>query len=974
MPEKLYVEADFRTAGQDSYTQPPAQDQKLFEVLENVLPVTQGPLYKRWGYSLFNNPGNIPRRLYEYQKDITGERRILVSTSDKVLSINEDGTNHNTSILSTDTSFNPSRVLVSRDFAYMANANPDDIQKWDGSQAGGTSKWGISPAIGTGTSTKSVVTVVSTGGTGGSGNEGPNSPTTAVDDGTVGTKSWAFAGNATALDDAKATIATANPATVSHYLKCTNFGFSIPTSATIDGILVEINCNGSQSGTASVPEFQTIKLINGAGTIVGNNLGTGSFPSVAAYSSFGSSSNTWAASLTEADINDVDFGVVISALFDGGENPNASIGAIDHVRITVYYTAVVIAWSNPSNVTASNDSRATSTLVADAVTQDLKCTAFAFAISTTSNIIGIEVIVERSEGSVSVAAIEDATIQLLKNGTAVGTNKAASAAWPVADAIKTYGSSTDLWGESWTAADINDTDFGVIVAAKNTGGGSEDARIDHVQIKVYSAETITVGTPVSGDVTLDIGRKYVLVLRNSATGHNSGLSLFSPSTGPITSKNVPLTTIPVATDGQVDRKVLLATADGGDETRLYFLTDIANATTTFTDNVPEETLLLQNVYLNVNFFGEERGVSGNLPPPKIAIPIKHRARIWGAGNPDNLQLLYYSKNISELVTDTGLITGRYEECWPAENFLDVSGGAESITALFSDGQTLYVASERQIRRILGDPPNLLIPEVVFNNVGVVSPEVWKPVFIEGTPAGTIFLTPDRRVCFTDFNTYRDIGGPIQDILDTLNASEIQKSRAEFFSDGPHEWYLLAIPTGANTEPDTLLVYHLKAKRWYVWKPTDSVTAMLHNVQADGTVQFLFGADTSKTYKFSASDTQDRVNSTPVSFTSTITTTWRHYDVPATLKLLNKLKIFSSDSSMTVTVDGASLQAEFTTPTNVVTDSTLVTGPLGDLELFLAGKTTKDKYYRYKFTSTANLDQSSPMLNYFEVYYIPFHVF
>jgi hypothetical protein len=150
--------------------------------------------------------------------------------------------------------------------------------------------------------------------------------------------------------------------------------------------------------------------------------------------------------------------------------------------------------------------------------------------------------------------------------------------------------------------------------------------------------------------------------------------------------------------------------------------------------------------------------------------------------------------------------------------------------------------------------------------------------------------------------------------------------------------------------------------------------MLHNIQADGTVQFLFGADTSKTYKFSSSDTQDRVNDTPVSFTSTVTTTWRHYDVPATLKLLNKLKIFSSDSGLQVTVDGASLQTQFTTPTNVVTDSTLVTGPLGDLELFLAGKTTKDKYYRYKFTSTANLDQSSPMLNYFEVYYVPFHVF
>lgn len=974
MPEKLYVEADFRNAGQDSYTQPPAQDQKLFEVLENVLPVTQGPLYKRWGYSLFNNPGSISRRLYEYQKDLTNDRRILISTPDRVLSINEDGTDHNTAILSTDTAFTAARILTSRDFAYIANGNAADTKKWDGAASGGTSNWGIASARSSGTGINSTGTVVSATSSGATASEGPNSPDTAVDDAAVGTVAWSSPSNATALDSANANATVTFSEVVTHYLKCTDFNFSVPAGASIDGISVEINCKGSKTGTGSIPAFATIKLVNGAGTVVGDNKATGSLPTSFTYVNFGSSSDTWAASLTQSDITDVDFGVVISVFLDASGPGDTSTADIDHVRITVHYSLAQIAWANPTNATASNDSRATATLTADVATENLKCTNFGFAVVAGPNISGIEVLVERSEGSSSAAQIEDQTIQLLKAGSVVGEGRAATVRWPAADAIKTYGSSTDLWGESWTIDDINDTNFGAVVAAKNTGEESEDARVDHVQIKVYFSETITVGAPSGGAITLDIGRKYTLVFRNSATGHNSGIGSFSTSTGAITSQDVPLTTIPVSPDTQADRKILLATADGGDETRLYFLADIANATTTLTDDVPEETLLLRNVYLNINFFGEERGVSGNLPPPKLTIPVKHRARIWGAGNPDNPQLLYYSKNISELVTDTGLIAGRYEECWPAENFLDVSGGAESITALFSDGQTLYVASERQIRRILGDPPSLLIPEVVFNNVGVVNPEVWKPVFIEGTPAGTIFLTPDRRVIFTDFNTYRDIGWPIQDILDTLNASEIQKSRAEFFSDGPHEWYILAIPTGANTEPDTLLVYHLKAKRWYVWKPTDSVTAMLHNVQADGTVQFLFGADTSKIYKFSSSDTQDRVNDTPVSFTSTVTTTWRHYDVPATLKLLNKLKIFSSDSAMTVTVDGASLQAEFASPSNVVTDSTLATGPLGDFELFLAGKTTKDKYYRYKFTSTANLDQSSPMLNYFEVYYVPFHVF
>lgn len=808
MPEKLFVEADFRTAGQDSYTQPPAQDQKLFEVLENILPVTQGPFFKRWGYSLFNTLSNVPRRLYEYQSDLTGTRRIIVSSKDRVRSLTEAGVDDNTNILTPDVSAIDPRITVSRDFAYIADGIQADALKWDGSASGGTTKWGI-----------------------------------------------------------------------------------------------------DQSGTAT-SETQSA----GAGA----NSGTGQ------------------------------------------------------------------AWINPGNITASNDTRATVALTLAQNSQILEATTFGFTIPSGATILGIEAKVERSDNNTLAGRdIANLLVKLIKGGTVVGLerrwppeiNDPVNSGWPTTDTVRVYGSPTDLWGENWLPSDVNATNFGLAFqAVHQINAGTETAQIDHMEIVIYFRDAITVGTPVGGSITLDIGRKYFFVWKNSTTGNISDLSQVSASTGPITAQDVPLTDIAASGDSQVDRKLVLATADGGDETRLYFLADLPNATTTLTDDVPEETLLLRNVYLNVNLFGEERGVSGNLPPPRLTIPIKHRARIWGAGNPDNLQLLYYSKNISELVTDTGVIAGRYEECWPAENFLDVSGGAESITALFSDGQTLYVASERQIRRILGDPPNLLIPEVVFNNVGVVNPEVWKPVFIEGTPAGTIFLTPDRRVIFTDFNTYSDIGWPVQDVLDTLNASEIQKSRAEFFSDGPHEWYILAIPTGANTEPDTLLVYHLKAKRWYVWKPTDKVTAMLHNVQADGTVQFLFGADTSKTYKFSSSDTQDRVNDTPVSFTSTITTTWRHYGVPATLKLLNKLKIFSSDSGLQVTVDGASTQAEFGTPSNVVTDSTLTAGPLGDLELFLAGRTTKDKYYRYKFTSTANLDQNSPALNYIEIYYVPFHVF
>jgi len=72
--------------------------------------------------------------------------------------------------------------------------------------------------------------------------EGANSPGTMADDATVGTVAWSNPDRAKSLADGNAT-AVLSSLGVSHYLKATNFGFSIPTGATIDGILAEINKN-----------------------------------------------------------------------------------------------------------------------------------------------------------------------------------------------------------------------------------------------------------------------------------------------------------------------------------------------------------------------------------------------------------------------------------------------------------------------------------------------------------------------------------------------------------------------------------------------------------------------------------------------------------------------------------------------------------------------------------------------------------
>lgn len=461
---------------------------------------------------------------------------------------------------------------------------------------------------------------------------------------------------------------------------------------------------------------------------------------------------------------------------------------------------------------------------------------------------------------------------------------------------------------------------------------------------------ISVGAPTAGSITLVAGRNYFLVFKNSTTGHYSGLSPVSPSTGAVAAKQIPLSNLAVSADAQVDKKAILATADGGDQTTLYFITELANATVTYTDVMVEGTLLTQNIFLETDEFGIEHGVSDNDPPPAtLDLPIKHKGRLFGVLG----QFLQYSKSLDELVTSTGIIAGRYEECWPADNQIDISEGAETVQGLLSDGEVLWIATERHIRRLYGSSPeDFGTPAVAFNEVGVLNKETWTPVFIEGSSVGVMWLTPDFKVIGSDLNTYKDAGAPIQDVLDTINSTQSSKCSGMYLAYGNYDLYLLAIPTGANTEPDTLCVFDLKGKKWYTWVPTDNVTAQLFNVPASGRPNAMFWTSTAKLYKWDTTQTQDRVSGTPVSFAVTAKTNWLDFDDPTARKTLNEIEV-SGDSAVTVAVDGASQSSEFTSPTSVIGATALAAGPFGELKVYLAGSTSKDRFYRLTFAATSS---------------------
>ena len=153
-----------------------------------------------------------------------------------------------------------------------------------------------------------------------------------MDDASFGQATWGNPGYAAVSDDVRATAGfdPGSGITNSHYLKATNFGFTIPDGSTILGILVEVE--GSKDvalGTLSEARARLVK----AGVIQATDrLNTTAWTTVDTYYSHGGASDLWGGTWLPSDINNSGFGFALAM------NANAVITArVDHIRITVYY-------------------------------------------------------------------------------------------------------------------------------------------------------------------------------------------------------------------------------------------------------------------------------------------------------------------------------------------------------------------------------------------------------------------------------------------------------------------------------------------------------------------------------------------------------------------------------------------------------------------------------------------------------------
>lgn len=174
--------------------------------------------------------------------------------------------------------------------------------------------------------------------------QGPNNPGTAATVDGANT-AWTNVNNIKVLDGSlsEVDITSTHP---SQYLQGTNYGFSIPVGATINGIVV--NVARDAEGIDSTMTDKTVELLKG-GVLTGSNKAdtVNTWIATPVTITYGGVGDLWGTTWSVAEINAIDFGLA----FQIQSNDTTDFGnvGVDNINITVYYTPaaanVILAWT-----------------------------------------------------------------------------------------------------------------------------------------------------------------------------------------------------------------------------------------------------------------------------------------------------------------------------------------------------------------------------------------------------------------------------------------------------------------------------------------------------------------------------------------------------------------------------------------------------------------------------------------------------
>jgi len=271
----------------------------------------------------------------------------------------------------------------------------------------------------------------------------------------------------------------------------------------------------------------------------------------------------------------------------------------------------------------------------------------------------------------------------------------------------------------------------------------------------------------AGALSPTSGYTYCYVYKNSSTGHISTASPRSANTGPQTAKNVVVSYV-ASSDSQVDKIDIYRNNDGG--SIFYFLAEVANATSTYTDSTADSGLNNDLV----------APLTGNDPPPTgMSLAVFHEGRIWGVvGNK-----VYFGSG-------PDVTNGVGEESWYLPNVFTFPG---QVTALASTSIGLIVFTSADAFLITGSSLADFQHGLWQKNFGVQSQNC---VAQDGD---TLFVFTSRGQLFEISGGLEEIGQPIRAKLQAFTPGNVYlalhrsgEDEGLFVSDGAANVYRYSI--------------------------------------------------------------------------------------------------------------------------------------------------------------------------------------
>jgi hypothetical protein len=165
---------------------------------------------------------------------------------------------------------------------------------------------------------------------------GRRAPGTVADDAGTGTLTWSNVGNAKSSDNFYSSVEVPKSTTATaHYLKATNFGYTVPSFETIVGIQASIERSASSVGTGEVTDSR-IRIVKGGTIQATGDKSTGAkWPMVDTVTHFGGEADLWGKSWAPSDINSSGFGVAISPQLKGIGGSRKAM--VDEIELVVFW-------------------------------------------------------------------------------------------------------------------------------------------------------------------------------------------------------------------------------------------------------------------------------------------------------------------------------------------------------------------------------------------------------------------------------------------------------------------------------------------------------------------------------------------------------------------------------------------------------------------------------------------------------------